>query len=261
MLQNSKPASHHLDYISLGVGAGIKDYYILNAMLEKMPKESQERMNYVPVDYSFGILQKGMDFLDDLMETYPNKLHLEGILGDFFQLVRYSDLIQSKSTSPKVFGFLGNIFGNVDEDRIMYVITRTMNPDDLLLLEVDLIDGRSEEDLKPGYGTDPVTRSFLMNPIINYFKAENKYTKSKIEDYRFDVKVMGPGQVRDSKTVLTSAYYGKESYEKIDLVLSRKYRAGTPIRLHVQSMETGTYKNLQGTKRMSPTPCQTSDRC
>jgi uncharacterized SAM-dependent methyltransferase len=223
MLQNSEPESDHLDFISLGVGAAIKDYYVLKTILEKMPKESEKRINYVPIDYSIGILQKTMDFLDELMELYPNRLHIEGILGDFFQLVRYSDKIQSMSKSPKVFALFGNIFGNVDEDSIMDVITRTMNSNDLFLLEVDLIDGRTDDELKIGYGSDETTKSFLLKPIVNYFKAENKYTKSKIEDYRFEIKVQEMGRVQGSKTVVTSAYYGQKDHEKIELVNSHKY--------------------------------------
>ena len=221
IFENSLPANH-IDFINLGVGAALKDYYIIKAMLEKMPNDSQERMNYIPIDYSIGILQKTMDFLDELMDSYPNKLHIEGILGDFFQLVRYSDKINSMSHSPKVFALLGNIFGNVDEEQILATIMRTMNSNDLLLLEVDLINGRDDDKLKEGYGSDEVTKSFLLNPIINYFKAENKSTRTRIDDFKLEIEVHPTGRVPRSKSVVTSAYYG-ENRERIELVHSHKY--------------------------------------
>jgi uncharacterized SAM-dependent methyltransferase len=192
-------------------------------MLAKMRNDPEERMNYIPVDYSIGILQKSMDFLDDLMQLYPNKLHLEGICGDFFQLVRYASRVKDLSTSPKVFALLGNIFGNVDEEAIMDAVSRTMMQNDLFLLEVDLINSRKDEDLTVGYGSDETTRAFLLNPIVNYFKAQNKATQAVITNYRFENNVYGMGRVPESKTVITFAHYGQKEYERIELIHSHKY--------------------------------------
>jgi uncharacterized SAM-dependent methyltransferase len=223
IFENCSPASQHIDFIDLGVGAAVKDYYVIKALLQKMPKDTEERMNYVPIDYSIGILQKTMDFLDELMDSYPNKLHIEGILGDFFQLVRYTDKINSISKSPKLFALLGNLFGNVDENKILNRITKTMNSNDFLLLEIDLINDRTDDQLKEGYGSDEVTKSFLLNPVLNYFKAENKNTRARIEDFRLEVEIQGMSDIAKSKTVLTSACYGDNYDEKIELIHSNKY--------------------------------------
>jgi hypothetical protein len=225
IFENSSPNNNRMDFIDLGVGAAVKDYYIIKAMLQKMPKDSQERMTYIPIDYSIGILQKTMDYMEELMDSYPNKLHIEGILGDFLHLVRYSDKIKSISQSPKVFALLGNIFGNVDEDRILEVITKAMGSDDLLLLEIDLINDRTDDQLKEGYGSDEITRNWLLSPIINYFKAEDKETRTRIEDFDLvtEVQEMGLSRVPKSKTVTTAAYYGLNKREKIELIYSHKY--------------------------------------
>jgi uncharacterized SAM-dependent methyltransferase len=227
ILENCKPAIGHVDFVDLGVGAAVKDYYLLKAMLEKMPEsdsKSDDRMNYVPIDYSIGILQRTMDYMDDLMESYPNKLHIEGILGDFFRLVRYNKRINELSNSPKVFALLGNILGNVDETRFLIAITRTMNPNDLFLLEVDLLDNRSVAELKVGYGSDDVTKNFLLYPILKHFKAENKKTRMTIEEFELHVDVRDMlSIVPNSRTVVTSALYGEDRTEKIDLVQSHKY--------------------------------------
>lgn len=188
ILENSQPATDHVDLIDLGVGAAVKDYYLLKALLERMPKTGQ-RMNYVPIDYSIAILQKAMDNIDELMDSYPNKLHIEAILGDFFRLVRYSTRINELSSSPKVFALLGNILGNVDEYKILTAITKTMNPNDLFLLEIDLINGRTKDQLKVGYGSDDTTKNFLLYPVIKHFKAENRKTRTKIDDFELEVDV------------------------------------------------------------------------
>ena len=223
ILENSQPATDHVDFINLGVGAAIKDYYLIQALLERMPTTGQ-RMNYVPIDYSIAILQRAMDNIDELMNSYPNKLHIEAILGDFFRLVRYSTRINELSKSPKVLALLGNILGNVDEYKILTAVTKTMNPNNLFLLEIDLIDNRTEEQLKVGYGSDSVTKNFLLYPVINHFKAENVKTGTKIEDFELEVDVQNVlSVVPNSRTVVTSAVYGENKREKIELIHSHKY--------------------------------------
>jgi uncharacterized SAM-dependent methyltransferase len=181
-------------------------------------------MNYIPIDYSIAILQRTMDYMDELMESYPNKLHIEAVLGDFFRLVRYGGRINELSKSPKVFALLGNILGNVDESKILIAITRTMNPNDLFLLEIDLIDNRTEKELKVGYGSDSVTKNFLLYPVIKHFKAENRKTGKKIEDFELEIDVQTMlSVIPNSITVVTSAVYGENNREKIDLVQSHKY--------------------------------------
>ena len=182
-----------------------------------MPRDGN-RMNYVPLDYSIAILQRVMDYMDELMETYPNKLHIEGILGDFYRLIRYSSRIDELSKSPKVFALLGNILGNVDEARILNAITRTMNPNDFFLLEIDLIDDRTDDKLKAGFGSDGTTKNFLLSPILKQLPA-NKRTRTKIEDFELYVEVRKLYSIiPNSKTVVTSGYYGENNREKIDLI-------------------------------------------
>lgn len=232
ILENSIPSTDHVDFVDLGVGAAVKDYYLLKALLERMPTkgdiskngEESPRMHYVPIDYSIEILQRAMDYMDELMDSYPNKLHIEAILGDFFRLVRYSKRLNELSKSPKVLALLGNILGNVDESRILTAITRTMNPNDLFLLEIDLIDNRTEKELKVGYGSDSSTKNFLLYPIIKHFKAENIKTGTKIADFKLVVNVQTLlSVIPNSITVVTSAVYGENDREKIDLVQSHKY--------------------------------------
>ena len=245
IFENCSPARKHIDFIDLGVGAAVKDYYVIKALLEKIPKDTEERMNYVPIDYSIGILQKTMDFLDELMDSYPNKLHIEGILGDFFQLVRYTDKINSVSKSPKIFALLGNLFGNVDENKILSTITKTMNSNDFLLLEIDLINDRTDDQLKEGYGSDEVTKSFLLSPVINYFKAENKNTRARIEDFQLEVEIQAMSNIPKSKTVLTSASYGENYDERIELIHSNKYDLDTLLNFMYDRWKLGHLKTYR----------------
>ncbi len=192
-------------------------------MLERMPTKDV-RMNYVPIDYSIAILQRAIDYIDELMEGYPNKLHADAILGDFFRLVRYRGRINELTESPKVFALLGNILGNVDEHKILTAITRAMNPNDLFLLEIDLIDNRTDKELTVGHGSDSVTKNFLLYPIIKHFRAENVKTGTKIENFEVEVEVQNMlSVIPKSRTVVTSAFYGENYREKIELVRSHKY--------------------------------------
>lgn len=221
ILENS-PRATHVDFIDLGVGAAIKDFYLLNALLKRIP-EGNDRMNYIPLDYSIAIIQKTMDYMDGLMDTYPNKLHIEGILGDFYRLIKYRDRINELSKSPKVFALLGNILGNVDEYRILTAVTKTMNSNDLFLLEIDLIDNRTDDELEVGYGTDDITKKFFLYPLLKNFKAQNKRTNTTIEDFELTSTIQDLSIIPNSKTVVTSASYGESNLEKIDLVRSHKY--------------------------------------
>jgi hypothetical protein len=98
-----------------------------------------------------------------------------------------------------------------------------MDTNDLLQLEIDLINNRTSDELKKGYGSDGTTRSFLLNPIISYFNAENKNTRMPIQDFRFEISVQERGHVPKSKAVVTSVYYGENYGEQIELVHSYKY--------------------------------------
>ena len=203
-----------------------------------------KRMNYVPLDYSIAILQKVMDYMDDLMDAYPNKLHIEGILGDFYRLVRYRGRINELSESPKVCALLGNILGNVDEYRILTAITKSMNANDFFLLEIDLIDNRTDDKLKEGYGSDDITKNFLLSPILKHSPKYRK-TGTKIEDFELHIDIQKLSIIPNSKTVVTSAYYGENNSEKIDLVQSHKYDLQSMVDYLYYNWKLGHIKTYQ----------------
>jgi hypothetical protein len=238
-----KSNADHVDLVDLGVGAAVKDYYLLRALLEKMPKDGKT-MNYVPLDYSIAILQKVMDYIGDLMDAYPNKLHIEGILGDFYRLVSYRDRINELSKSPKVFALLGNILGNADEYKILNAVTRSMNPNDFFLLEIDIIDNRTDDKLKVGYGSDETTRNFLLTPILKHSPKYRK-TGTKIEDFKLHVDTHKLSIIPNSKTVVTSAYYGENNDDKMDLIRSNKYDLQSVVDYLYSNWELSHVKTYQ----------------
>jgi uncharacterized SAM-dependent methyltransferase len=226
IIQNSPENTKCIDFVNLGIGAAVKDYYIIKSILDNMPKESSERINYIPIDYSIGILQRTIDYLDDLMNYYPNKFHIQGILGDFFELIRYRDSIRGLSKHPKLFALMGNTFGNVDEEYIIKIITKTMDTNDFLLLEVDLINNRSDDQLKEGYGTDDLTTKFLLKPILNFFGSRQGNKKINIKNLQVNIEVKNRlGSIPNSKTVTTSVTLNNDDPDnsRIDTIHSRKY--------------------------------------
>lgn len=241
-----KTATDHVDLVDLGVGAATKDFYLLKALLERMPKVGK-RMNYVPLDYSIAILQKVMDNIGDLMDTYPNKLHIEGVLGDFYRLARYKRRIDDLSESPKVFALLGNILGNADEYAILRAITESMNRNDFFLLEIDLIDNRIDDKLMEGYASDEISKNFLLSPIL---KLSPKYRKSgswrKLEDFDLHTYIgIKTSIIPNSKTVVTSAYYGENNSERMDLVRSHKYDLQSVVDYLYYNWKLGHIKTYQ----------------
>ena len=239
-----KSATNHVDFVDLGVGAAVKDYYLLKVLLERMP-QGGKRMNYVPLDYSIAVLQKVMDYIEELMDAYPNKLHIEGILGDFYRLVRYRNRINELSESPKVCALLGNILGNSDECRILTAITASMNANDFFLLEIDLIDNRTDDKLTEGYGSDDTTKKFLLSPILRHSPKYRK-TGTKIEDFELHIDIQ---QLRsiipNSKTVVISAYYGENNSEKMDLIQSHKYDLKSMVDYLYYNWKLGHIKTYQ----------------
>jgi uncharacterized SAM-dependent methyltransferase len=238
-----KSATDHVDLIDLGVGAAVKDYYLLKALLERMP-QGGKRMNYIPLDYSIAVLQKVMDYTEDLMDAYPNKLHIEGILGDFYRLVRYRQRINELSESPKVCALLGNSLGNSDEPRILTAITESMNANDFFLLEIDLIDNRIDDKLSEGYGSDDTTKQFLLSPILKHAPKYRK-TGAKIEDFELHIDIQKLSIVPNSKTVVTSAYYGENNSEKIYLIRSHKYDLKSMVDYLYYNWNLGHIKTYQ----------------
>lgn len=224
IIQNSPENTKCVDFVNLGVGAAVKDYYIIKSILDNMPDESSERINYIPIDYSIGILQRTIDYLEDLMDYYPNKLHIQGILGDFFELIRYKDSIRCLSKHPKLFALMGNTFGNVEEEHIINIITKTMDTNDFLFLEVDLINDRSDDQLKEGYGTDDITTKFLYQPIQNFFGSKQRNTNINIKKFKVNIEVKSHlGSIPNSKTVTTSIPLNNDPDSRIDTIYSRKY--------------------------------------
>lgn len=239
-----KSGSDHVDLIDLGVGAASKDYYLLRTLLERMP-QGVNRMNFVPLDYSISILQKVMDYTEELMDAYPNKLHIEGILGDFYRLIRYRNRINELSKSPKVCSLLGNILGNSDEHRLLSSITESINTNDFILLEIDLIDNRIDEQLKEGYGSDDTTKQFLLSPILRHLPKYRK-TDKKIEDFKLQIDIQKLiSIIPNSITVVTSAYYGENNSDKIDLVRSHKYDLKSIVDYLYNNWKLGHIKTYQ----------------
>ena len=116
---------------------------------------------------------------------------------------------------------LGNTFGNIDENRILDVITNTMHTDDFLLLEVDLINNRSKEELREGFGSDDITTKFLLQPIVSFFETEKRKMKMKIDEYKLIVDVLdNTGDLPNSQCVITCVQFDSQ---KIEAIHSQKY--------------------------------------
>lgn len=192
-------------FINLGVGIGWKDAVILRHLLE----QTNADVGYVAIDQSFSIMQVTIQRLEPLMRLYGQRLHMYYIVDDFTASTdRFNDYIKeevSPQDSPKIIGFLGGSLGNFRETNILAHIRAMMSPQDYLLLGVEYIGGRKDDELKSIY-SDEVMCEFWSGPIRDI-------TGTDPNEFDFDFPVVSGSaysDVENSKTIVARITHEKK---------------------------------------------------
>jgi L-histidine N-alpha-methyltransferase len=119
----------NIDLVELGSG----DCSKISMLLNSVPEENLETINYIPIDVSKTAIYNSAK---KLTELFPN-VEINGIVADF---INQLDLIPSHR--KRMFFFLGSTLGNFNENianQFLENLSSSMNPGDTFLLGVDLV--------------------------------------------------------------------------------------------------------------------------
>ncbi len=154
-----KSGHHEFNFISLGVGNGIKDSIIIEFFLQNF------EMKYFPIDISLDMLNEGMENIRQNIKTV-------GFISDFRHFSDISELIRQNHYKNHLVSILGNTLGNFGQVEILNSLRRGMTKDDFLLIEVTLrkdagskIHGENLTDIIESYNNEDY-KSFVFTPLI-----------------------------------------------------------------------------------------------
>jgi len=167
----------NINFISLGCGNGTKDLEIFKESKKK--KEEVFLKKYVPIDISPYLLQLAIQrFYKESPSTQVTAINSDFLIFD-------EALIKSipNDENTRIFTLLGSTLGNYKEKELLGRISSIMQPNDLLVIGVELF--QDKEDLKKQFVKYSSTGNylFLMQPFKlipkyrGYLDYPNKYFK------------------------------------------------------------------------------------
>lgn len=125
-----------LNIIALGSGDGIKE----KRLSEELSKTHQVAL--FPVELSNELLEICLKNIKDL--TVPKEAFVADILSS--DITKIGKYVRENYYHSNLFTLLGNTFGNYSQAAIMKVIREAMQPNDFILIGVNLIDCKSEQE-------------------------------------------------------------------------------------------------------------------
>jgi hypothetical protein len=214
-----------VSFINFGVGTGQKDFLILQALLDT-PGGLTGKVAYFPVDESLPMIQITIAALEDLMANYHDNLAIRFVLDDFQFVDRFQRYVAKEEEAifgyrpPRLLAFMDTL-GNFNEKQILGLLRDFMADADSLLLGVELIGDRPDNDLIANYSDEYMT-AFLAGPITDVYGRTDpdppafKYLVAK-NDRHYSV-------IPDSATVV-----GRITHrgQPIEMFYSTKYDAAS----------------------------------
>ncbi len=208
------------DLIELGAGDGTKTKELLKGMLEQ-----SLNFSYLPIDIS----PNALELLSKNLKNDLPGLNIQPWAGDYFKILSSFKNTQRK----KVVLFLGSNIGNMDDAQaadFLQQLGSNLNPNDILLLGVDLI--KEREVVLPAYNdASGITAKFNLNLLsrinqelggdfnVEQFSHQPEYTKEEGIAKSFLMSEV------DQKVTIGSIGESFEfkKGEKIHTEISRKY--------------------------------------
>ncbi len=118
-------AKKGLNFLSLGIGNGVKDQLILEALLKLF------KIRYFPVDISLDMINAGIKNMSVDVETV-------GFISDFRFLRDISERIRQNYYPCHLISILGNTIGNFGQIEILNNLRKGMSKKDFLLIEITM---------------------------------------------------------------------------------------------------------------------------
>jgi hypothetical protein len=156
-----------IDVVAIGVGSAEKELLVLRAMLDEYRRRGarlRPPMYYIPMDISFPLLQNSIRlmFSDSSVRNQLEQRNLvvRPILTDFLETPRQLIATQNEGKLITALGMLTN----VSREGALAALHTLMDNNMLLLIDVELIGGRINDDLIKEYSSDEVS-DFLYHPV------------------------------------------------------------------------------------------------
>ncbi|ABK76815.1 hypothetical protein CENSYa_0170 [Cenarchaeum symbiosum A] len=179
-----------LDLVALGIGTARKECVILGRLLEEF-KNTATRVSLVAVDFSYPLLMHGIRRVKTTFayekERFDLRLYVAdytkreagdfGGTGDTFTLITAPGLLHN-SPIPDIF----------------YSLQKLMTKNTLLLIDAEMIGGRTDEELCSQY-TDEPSKRFFFTPLSLLARA------SEEEHKRMDDQTGGGHKYKEFKSV------------------------------------------------------------
>ncbi|QDO94537.1 L-histidine N(alpha)-methyltransferase [Formosa sediminum] len=210
----------YFELVELGAGDGLKTKELL-----KVLEHQNYKFDYLPIDIS----SNALNLLEDNLKQELPKVSVKTKQGDYFKVL---DALK-ESKHPKIILFLGSNIGNMSDSaatKFMTKLSANLNPEDKLLLGVDLI--KSKSVVLPAYNdSQGVTAAFNLNLLarinaelgadfnLNQFKHKPEYDENEGIAKSFIESCVN--QIVTIKALGKSFKFLKG--EKIHTEISRKY--------------------------------------
>lgn len=154
-----------VELVVLGVGSAAKETMILNSLVNEYERHNKRKWQifYTPVDISFPLLQNSLRsiFADSNLRThiYRKNLIVQPILTDFLTgLARYlrKNVVR--------FVIAQGLIWNAPIPLLFNALKDLMTPDSLLLMDVEFVGGRSDEQITKNY-EGKAAKDFFYHPL------------------------------------------------------------------------------------------------
>ncbi|MGH2414139.1 MAG: L-histidine N(alpha)-methyltransferase [Microcystaceae cyanobacterium] len=221
-------------YVSLGVGTGEKDQFILNLLLNTNPD-----LLYFPVDMSSEMLRLGVQQASQGAQLKGN--HVLPIQIDFSiernvnELRKLLDRVVNDS--PVLFSLLGNTLANFQRDtELLQTLAKLMRPQDKFLIEVATTEDLNEEAAQKAANEYAKTKSF--REFVTSALLQNTDLHIDLNNVFFE------GSIEADKAILIKILYRNLTGNKIQVMLpdrsSMAFEDQDTIRLYLTRKYTST---------------------
>lgn len=199
--------------IDMGVGDGSESNILINAILSISTKDLY--LHYTLFDCSYHMLRVAANSLERANHQnnfYRRNIELNAVYGDIRDIPLFRKVTGSVN-GKRLFVLLGATLGNYYEREIIEPIQKELSNDDYLLLGLELIGKRTDDDLRTSYDS-LFNRKFVFLPLqdLGYEFEESEFSITIQENI---------SDVAASKTIISNV--DLPDIGSVRLAISTKY--------------------------------------